>query len=181
GRRRAARPPGGPGQAVLPGDPPDDVLPRAIRSSRGRVSGLRGRCRALDRAAVLPGDDRGPDRPGGTGADRRAATVSTDDTHGSDQHGRITGRGFRSRQDDAFRALNDSIGFDWRAAPSGGVPGARFRARQDDAFRALNDSIGFDWRLAPYDVDQSIAHATMLAAQGIIGDDDRGRRTRGLE
>ena len=53
--------------------------------------------------------------------------------HESDQHGRITGRGFRSRQDDAFRALNDSI--------------------------------GFDWRLAPYDVDQSIAHATMLAAQ----------------
>src|SRR6202000_2956724 len=148
GRRRAARPPGGPGQAVLPGDPPDDVLPRAIRSSRGRVSGLRGRCRPLDRAAVLPGDDRGPDRPGGTGADRRAATVSTDDTHGSDQHGRITGRGFRSRQDDAFRALNDSI--------------------------------GFDWRLAPYDVDQSIAHATMLAAQGIIGDDDRAQLTRGL-
>ena len=34
-----------------------------------------------------------------------------------DRPGRITGRGFQSRQDDAFRALNDSIGFDWRLAP----------------------------------------------------------------
>jgi argininosuccinate lyase len=75
--------------------------------------------------------------------------VSTDDTQPSDQHGRITGRGFQSRQDDAFRALNDSI--------------------------------GFDWRLAPYDVDQSIAHATMLGAQGIIGDEDRAQLTQGLE
>jgi argininosuccinate lyase len=40
-------------------------------------------------------------------------------------------------------------------------------------FRALNDSIGFDWRLAPYDIEQSRAHATMLAAQGIIPETDR--------
>ena len=31
-----------------------------VRPPRGRVPGLRGRRRALDRAAVLPGDDRGP-------------------------------------------------------------------------------------------------------------------------
>ena len=39
----------------------------------------------------------------------------------------------------------------------------RFAEPPADAFRRLNDSIAFDWRLAPYDVDQSIAHAAMLA------------------
>ena len=41
-------------QAVPARDPPDVVLPRALRPPRGRVPGLRGRRRALDRAAVLP-------------------------------------------------------------------------------------------------------------------------------
>jgi argininosuccinate lyase len=50
---------------------------------------------------------------------------------------------------------------------------SRFSEPQHDAFRALNDSIAFDWRLGPYDVAQSRAHAAMLAAQGIIGVDDR--------
>jgi argininosuccinate lyase len=75
--------------------------------------------------------------------------VTTDDTRPADRHGRITGRG----QDEP----------------------------QADAFRALNDSIGFDWRLAPYDVDQSIAHASMLAARDIISDADREQLIRGLE
>jgi argininosuccinate lyase len=44
--------------------------------------------------------------------------VSGDEAHPpGDSQGRITGRGLSSRQDDAFRALNDSIGFDWRLAP----------------------------------------------------------------
>ncbi|MGH2858297.1 MAG: argininosuccinate lyase [Solirubrobacteraceae bacterium] len=58
---------------------------------------------------------------------------------------------------------------------------SRFAQPPDAGFRALNDSIGFDWRLAPYDVDQSTAHATMLAAQGIISADDAGELRRGLE
>ncbi|MGH2877270.1 MAG: argininosuccinate lyase [Solirubrobacteraceae bacterium] len=58
---------------------------------------------------------------------------------------------------------------------------SRFAQPPDDGFRALNDSIGFDWRLAPYDVDQSIAHATMLAAQGIISADDAAELRQGLE
>jgi argininosuccinate lyase len=44
---------------------------------------------------------------------------------------------------------------------------------QADVFRQLNDSLSFDWRLAPYDVQQSVAHASMLAASGIISDGDR--------
>jgi argininosuccinate lyase len=57
---------------------------------------------------------------------------------------------------------------------------ARFSESMDDAFRRLNDSLGFDWRLAPYDVQQSIAHASMLAAQGIISAADRDELHRGL-
>ena len=42
------------------------------------------------------------------------------------------------------------------------VPLRRASARR---LPALNDSLSFDWRLAPYDVEQSRAHAAMLAAQ----------------
>ncbi len=58
---------------------------------------------------------------------------------------------------------------------------SRFTLPQDAAFRRLNDSIAFDWRLGPYDVRQSRAHATMLAAQGIISEEDRGALHAALE
>jgi argininosuccinate lyase len=57
---------------------------------------------------------------------------------------------------------------------------SRFAQPPDAAFRSLNDSIGFDWRLGPYDVEQSRAHAAMLAAQGIISEADHGVLDRGL-
>ena len=41
----------------------------------------------------------------------------------------------------------------------------RFRDPQDPLFQALNSSIAFDYRLAPYDLEQSLAHARMLAAR----------------
>ena len=50
---------------------------------------------------------------------------------------------------------------------------SRFAEPQDTAFRALNDSLSFDWRLGPYDVQQSRAHASMLAARGIITEAER--------
>src|SRR4051812_27087634 len=45
----------------------------------------------------------------------------------------------------------------------------------------MNASIGFDWRLTPYDGAQSRAHATMLAATGIISDADRDELLGGLD
>ncbi len=57
---------------------------------------------------------------------------------------------------------------------------SRFSQPQDPVFRQLNASIGFDWRLAPYDVEQSRAHATMLAATGIISAADRDALLNGL-
>jgi argininosuccinate lyase len=50
-----------------------------------------------------------------------------------------------------------------------------------DVFRRLNDSLAFDWRLAPYDVQQSLAHASMLAARGIISESDREALHAALE
>jgi argininosuccinate lyase len=58
---------------------------------------------------------------------------------------------------------------------------SRFREPQDPAFQALNASIGFDRRLWPHDVAQSRAHARMLAARGVIADQDRDALLAGLD
>jgi argininosuccinate lyase len=57
---------------------------------------------------------------------------------------------------------------------------SRFAEPQHPLFRQLNSSIGFDWRLAPYDIEQSRAHAGMLAAAGIITEADRDSLLAGL-
>jgi argininosuccinate lyase len=62
-----------------------------------------------------------------------------------------------------------------------GAPMSRFAEPPDAAFRRLNDSIAFDRRLGPFDVQQSRAHAAMLAAQGIISDSDRDALHRALD
>jgi argininosuccinate lyase len=58
---------------------------------------------------------------------------------------------------------------------------SRFAEPQHPIFRQLNASIGFDWRLGPYDVEQSRAHAMMLAETGIISAADRDALLAGLE
>ncbi|HEX6743339.1 MAG TPA: argininosuccinate lyase [Solirubrobacteraceae bacterium] len=58
---------------------------------------------------------------------------------------------------------------------------SRFREPQDPAFQALNASIDFDRRLWPHDIAQSRAHARMLAAQGVLSDDDRDALLTGLD
>ena len=57
---------------------------------------------------------------------------------------------------------------------------SRFAEPQHEVFRRLNDSIAFDWRLGPYDVEQSRAHVSMLARQGIISEEDRDTLLRAL-
>ena len=58
---------------------------------------------------------------------------------------------------------------------------SRFSLPPDPVFVALNASIGFDWRLGPYDIEQSRAHATMLAAAEIISAADRDQLLHGLD
>ena len=57
---------------------------------------------------------------------------------------------------------------------------SRFSQPQDAAFRRLNDSIAFDRRLGPFDVQQSRAHAAMLASRGIISDSERDELDQAL-
>src|SRR3954451_18032793 len=57
---------------------------------------------------------------------------------------------------------------------------SRFADPQDPRFRAINTSIGFDYRLAPHDLDQSLAHARMLARVGILDDGALAELERGL-
>ena len=58
---------------------------------------------------------------------------------------------------------------------------SRFSLPQDPVFQQLNASIGFDWRLGPYDIEQSRAHAKMLAEAQIISVSDRDALLSGLE
>src|SRR5215208_5459297 len=57
---------------------------------------------------------------------------------------------------------------------------SRFADPQDPRFRAINTSIGFDYRLAPHDLDQSLAHARMLARVGILEGDELAQIEDGL-
>src|SRR6201991_4793663 len=58
---------------------------------------------------------------------------------------------------------------------------SRFSLPPDPVFVRMNSSIGFDWRLYPYDIEQSRAHATMLASVGIITESDRDELLNGLD
>lgn len=61
-----------------------------------------------------------------------------------------------------------------------GARGRRFEGALDPVAAALNASIEFDRRLLPHDVAGSIAHAEMLAAQGLISAADAAAIVGGL-
>ena len=58
---------------------------------------------------------------------------------------------------------------------------SRFHEPQHPDFHRLNASLDFDRRLWPQDLAQSRAHARMLAARGIIADEDRDALLAGLD
>ncbi|MFC1933776.1 argininosuccinate lyase [Chloroflexota bacterium] len=57
---------------------------------------------------------------------------------------------------------------------------SRFHKDADKLVTEYTASIPFDWRLYPYDIAGSIAHARMLAKQGIISDKDAETIAEGL-
>ncbi len=57
----------------------------------------------------------------------------------------------------------------------------RFEKEIDKKTNDFNSSISFDQRMYKEDITGSMAHATMLAAQGIISKDDRDSILKGLE
>jgi argininosuccinate lyase len=58
--------------------------------------------------------------------------------------------------------------------------GGRFASGPDAIMEEINASIGFDKKLYAQDISGSIAHATMLAAKGIITETDRDQIVAGL-
>ncbi|HIF78724.1 MAG TPA: argininosuccinate lyase, partial [Sulfitobacter sp.] len=58
--------------------------------------------------------------------------------------------------------------------------GGRFAAGPDAIMEAINASIGFDKRMAAQDIAGSRAHAAMLAATGILTDNDADAIREGL-
>lgn len=59
--------------------------------------------------------------------------------------------------------------------------GGRFASGPDAIMEEINASIGFDKKLYAQDIRGSIAHATMLAHQGIISAEDKEKIVAGLE
>jgi argininosuccinate lyase len=57
----------------------------------------------------------------------------------------------------------------------------RFNEPTDAFVEAFTASVGFDRRLYQYDIQGSIAHATMLARQGILSETERDAIVQGLE
>jgi argininosuccinate lyase len=56
----------------------------------------------------------------------------------------------------------------------------RFRKEAAESAAAFSESVSFDWRLYPHDIAGSIAHARMLAKQGIITGGEAGQIENGL-
>ena len=65
--------------------------------------------------------------------------------------------------------------------PSAKPWAGRFNAPTDAFVEAFTASVDFDRRLYRYDIQGSIAHATMLARQGILTNAERDAIVRGLE
>jgi argininosuccinate lyase len=57
----------------------------------------------------------------------------------------------------------------------------RFGEEQDPLFRRINSSISFDWRLAPFDIEQSKAHARILAKLEVLDEGELEQITGGLD
>jgi argininosuccinate lyase len=58
--------------------------------------------------------------------------------------------------------------------------GGRFTEATDAFVEAFTASVAFDQRLYHHDIEGSIAHASMLAAVGVLDDDERDRIVSGL-
>ena len=59
--------------------------------------------------------------------------------------------------------------------------GGRFSGGPDEIMQAINASVSFDQALAAQDIAGSKAHVAMLAAQGIVSDEDAARIAGGLD
>jgi argininosuccinate lyase len=66
------------------------------------------------------------------------------------------------------------------ASKSGKLWGGRFSEATAASVEAFTESISYDWRLYRHDIMGSMAHARMLAKQGLIAEDERDAILQGL-
>jgi argininosuccinate lyase len=59
--------------------------------------------------------------------------------------------------------------------------GGRFDAPTDELLESFSASVQFDYKLYPYDIAGSIAHAKMLARQGLVSTEESKAMVKGLE
>ncbi len=78
-------------------------------------------------------------------------------------------------RDDATAPTPKSAGGDGR------MWGGRFQEATDALVQRVNASVDVDRALAEEDIEGSLAHAAMLAAQGVLGDEDEAAIREGLE
>lgn len=78
--------------------------------------------------------------------------------------------------------MNDTDSSDGRGTTNSGMLwGGRFDGGPSPALEALSRSTHFDWVLAPYDLAGSRAHARVLAAAGLLTDDELTRMLGGID
>src|SRR6188472_4218967 len=64
---------------------------------------------------------------------------------------------------------------------AGKLWGGRFAGGPSPELEALSKSTHFDWRLAGYDLDGSRAHARVLAAAGLLDDEELTALLAGID
>ena len=77
--------------------------------------------------------------------------------------------------------MNDTTSGRGSTTNSGMLWGGRFDGGPSPALEALSRSTHFDWVLAPYDLAGSRAHARVLAAAGLLSDDELARMLAGID
>ncbi len=96
---------------------------------------------------------------------------------------RAAAKGLRLERNDAIRTMSENGNPD-RSNDAGGANrmwGGRFSTAPDVLMERINASIGFDKALFAQDIAGSKAHAAMLAAQGILSQDDAVAIQDGLD
>jgi argininosuccinate lyase len=96
---------------------------------------------------------------------------------------RAAAKGLRPKRNDAMRTMSDTENPERPNDADGAnrMWGGRFAAAPDALMERINASIGFDKALFAQDIAGSKAHAAMLAAQGILSQDDAVAIQDGLD
>ncbi len=149
------------------------VRQAGFRFVRGQEGGRGGLYRRIvdHQAAHIAGQQRVEVISGGSICTEAYGKVSGGDQNFADHF-----RPFHARQ----MHMTKTGSSDKQASTANTMWGGRFAAGPDAIMEAINASIRFDQRMARQDIEGSRAHAAMLAATGIVRDNDAETIREGL-